>query len=372
MARRRANGEGCITKEPSGRYRVIVSIWTGGKRKRITRTAWKHADAVAILAKLRQESSGGALANVARLTVELFLQTWLADVVGQEAAFAANTLDSYRRAVTKHLVPRIGQLKLTDLSPVHVQNMLAAMSRDEVGSRTRQNAFAVLKTAMSNAQDLGLIADNPCRRIKRPAHQQEEIQPFTLDEAKLILKETAGTRWHAMLMLALTAGMRQGELLGLEWEAIDWKAGRIRVTQQAIEISGRKQLSKPKTKASIRTADITPDAVSALRDHRAILLTDGLAAGPLVFPAPEGGLESRGNFRTRVWQPLLLHLAIEPRGFHHTRHTYATLALGAGVPVTTVSKQLGHASVSTTLNIYSHVLDTHKTEATAVVARLFG
>lgn len=370
MPRKRANGEGCISREKSGRYRISVSVRRGGETKRVTRTAWKHADAVAILAKLRAECSSADLADPGKLTVAAFLERWLSDVVKE--TLSANTYDSYRRAIQKHIAPHVGAIPLAKFGAVHVQSMLATMSRDEVGARTRQNAFAVLKAAMVNAEALRLIRENPCRLIKRPKHEPEEIRPFTLDEARLLIKETTGSRWHAMIVLALTAGIRQGELLGLSWDSIIWKAGKIRIDQQAVEISGKTSLAKPKTKASVRVVDITPAAIEALRSHRTIMLKEGFAGQSLVFSAPEGGIESRGNFRTRVWKPLLVSLAIEPRGFHHTRHTYATLALGAGVPVTTVSKQLGHASVSTTLDIYSHVLDSHKSEATAVVSRLFG
>lgn len=319
MARKRANGEGCISREKSGRYRVSISVEVGGVRKRLTRTAWKHADAVAILSKLRVESSGESLNDPDKLTVAGFLKKWLADVVQQ--TLAENTHDSYRRAIEKHINPHVGRVSLAKFSAVHVQNMLATMSRDEVGSRTRQNTFAVLKAAMVNAETLRLIRENPCRLLKRPKHQRKDIRPFTLAEARLILSETVGDRWHAAFVIALTAGLRPGEILGLEWDAVDLKASQLRIEKQAVEIRGAPKLASPKTKSSIRTADITQQTVDALRDHRAILLKEGHAAGSLVFPAPEGGIESRGNFRTRVWQPLLLRLALEARGFHHSRHS---------------------------------------------------
>lgn len=369
MARKRANGEGSISKEASGRYRISVSVKVGSKLKRITRTAWKHADAVAILQKLRSDSEITLIRSPQRFTIEAYLKSWLRDVVCERAA---NTQESYRIACESHIIPHVGTVMLKVFEPVHIQHFMAEMARAEVGSRTRQNAFTVLRAAIRHAFKLRLIASDPFAHAEKPAHVPEEINPFTLDESKLILSSTIGSRYHAVMQLGITAGIRQGEMFGLEWDRVDIAARRIFINQQAVEISGRITLAVPKTKASIRTIDITKQAAAALTSHKAILLAEGNAGSKFVFPAPEGGIQGRGNFRTRVWNPLLLSLAIESRGFHHTRHTYATLSLGAGIPITVVSKQLGHSKVSTTLDIYSHVLDTHQTAATETLSRLFG
>lgn len=367
MSKRRANGEGCITKEASGRYRIIVSVWSGGKRVRKTRTAWKMADATAILNLMRAETN--LFEHPHRLTVAKYLELWLRDtIVGERRE---NTDFSYRFAIKKHINPRIGPILLRELGPIHVQSFLAEMARDSVGSRTRENAFVVLRAAMKHAEVMKLITASPCDGISKPKHVAAKMNPFTLEEARLLLSDTVGHRFHALLQLALTAGLRQGELLGLSWKMIDWKKSTVRVEQQAVSVQGETRIKPPKTGSSVRTVELTADCLAALQDHRAIMLAEGNLGNELVFPAPEGGIEGRGNFRTRFWDPLLVKHGLAHRGFHNTRHTYATLALGAGVPIPVVSSNLGHSKVSTTLDIYAHVLENHKTGATETVARLF-
>lgn len=366
-SRRRANGEGCITREPSGRYRIVISTWSNGKRVRMTRTAWKMADAAAILVEMR--SKADRLLRPERMTVEGWLRVWLADTIGGERR--ENTAVSYKFAVEKHICPRIGAILLRDLAPVHVQSFVAEMSRDGLGGRTRENAFVVLRAALNHAVGLRLIDVNPCESVAKPRHEAEKMKPFTLEEAQWLLEETVGHRYHALLHVALTAGLRQGELLGLHWDAVDLDSGRLRVEQQAVCVGSSPELAPPKTQSSVRTIELVPSCVAALRDHRAILLAEGNGASKLVFPARNGGLESRGNLRVRFWNPLLNRLNLAHRGFHNTRHTYATLALGAGVPVTVVSANLGHSKTSTTLDVYAHVLEAHRSGATAVVERLF-
>lgn len=383
MTRRRGNGEGCIHRETSGRYRVSISVWQDGRRRRKTRTAWKHADAVAILAALKADAGapGAGLVAVSRkLTVAEHCTEWLNKIVITKKKRAENTVDSYRRVIDnlitppigEHNPPQIGPVALAELMPDQVEDWLSDLAQAGRGSRTIENAFKVLRSAIKWACITHRVTDDPMLGISKPEHEQEEMFPFTLDEARTIISHTEGSRHHAQIVLGLTAGIRSGELLGLPWENVDLRAARIHIKQQAIEIKGSRTLAKPKSKSSIRQVDITADAVDALKDHRAIMLREGHAANPIVFPAPCGAIESRANFRQRVWLPILKKIGLKARGFHHTRHTYATLSLAAGVNIAVVSKQLGHSKISITYDIYNHVLPDHRKDALETVSKLFG
>lgn len=174
-----------------------------------------------------------------------------------------------------------------------------------------------------------------------------------------------------MIALGITAGLRTGELLGLHRNQIDFKAGSIHVKQQAIEIKGVRSIAPPKSKASIRTVNLIPLATEALRAQIELLKRDGLEKSALIFPAPKGGIESRANFRQRVWLPILKKLKIKARGFHHARHTYATHALANKIPVAVVSKQIGHSKTSVTYDTYSHSIPDHQVEAVETLSKLF-
>ena len=369
MSRKRANGEGCITKEKSGRYRVVISVWINGKRERRSRTAWKHADAVALLDELRGDAS--KMLDVRKITLQQHLTEWLEKIVIQKNKRAANTIESYRRAIEKQICPTLGRILLKRLSPDDIESWVYSLITEKVGSRTIENAFKILRSGLKWALRIRRIIDDPIAEISKPSHVSDDICPFSLEESKKILAASDGTRAHAMVALGIKAGMRSGELFGLPWRNVDLKSATIWIDQQAVEINGTRTIEKPKTKCSIRSVNLTPDAVEALRAHKAILLREGNAGSELVFPAPGGGIESRANFRQRVWLKLLKKAGVKPRGFHHTRHTYATLSLAAGVDVAVVSKQLGHAKTSITYDIYHHVLPDHKMEGTQTMSKLF-
>lgn len=367
---RRANGEGSIYRTAAGQWKVSLSIRTAaGKRRRINRNARTKADAVAILAKLRN-TDAAMFIDPERITLGQYLERWLTTHVA--ANRSASTAALYRSISDRHITPKLGGVGLRRLSTAIVQEFVDGMIAANTASRSRQLAFAILGKAMKHAVKVGLIPVDPTENVDKPAHRPKEIFPFTQDEAASIIAESAETRWHALYVLALTSGMRQGELFGLEWSEIDLPGRTVRIKQAAAEVGGRVSISKPKTENSVRTVEITELAAGALRTHRAILLREGNAGSKLVFPAPRGGLVARSTFRHRYWLRLLRHCSITPRGFHHTRHTYATLALGAGVPVHVVAKVLGHSKPSTTHDIYSHVLKQHQDQATAAMQRLFG
>lgn len=375
---KRANGEGSIYKTTNPKtgkevWKVSISLGPskGGKRKRICRNAATKTDAVAILAKLRGDGAAAVNQPTSRIAVSAFLADWLRHIETHKEPATATV---YKSMVERVIAPRIGTIHLGKLTTAHVQSFADALVRDEVTPRTRQMAFSILRTALRFAVRTGRIERDPSAAITKPAHRRKDIFPFTKDEASKILAATAGTRWHAMIVLALTTGMRQGELFGLTWEAVDLKGGKLRVFQAAAEVRGKVSIRKPKTKHSERVIELPPIAIEALRNHLAVMMAEGNAGNKLVFPAPLGGLMPRSTFRHRYWLRILKSEAVgaDPRGFHHCRHTYATLALGAGVPVHVVSRVLGHSKASTTLDIYAHVLQTHQSAATEAAQRLFG
>lgn len=370
--RRRSNGEGSIFQEASGRYRIAISVWVAGKRKQVTRTAWKHADAVAILANLRNEHSAKTL-STSTVTFEDFLHQWLDGDVKQTREL--NTAANYRIAVEKRIIPALGKVRIKDLSPLHVQKFVTDMIETGVGRHAQRAAFKAGKTACEYAISLNMIPVNPFKRIKCPRVDKAEMNPFTLFQAKALMEHTAGTRWHALYVLAFTTGMRQGELFGLQWDRIDWAKGTLRVDQALNDLTdedGDRFLKTPKTKSSMRTVRLTSQAINALRAHQTISMKEGFSGNPLVFLTVTGLPIRRHNFSYLVWKPLLAHLGIEHRGMHNTRHTYATLALGNGADPTVVSRQLGHANVATTFNFYSHAIKDHQIMVVNMVEKLFG
>jgi integrase len=368
-SKRRGNGEGSIYRRADGKWVANLTVAVKGQKQvRVRRICKTRSFAAEALEKLKTEYRGITSVD-GRSKLADWLPVWIAGTVSSSAA--ANTIESYRYAATNHIAPHLGDRSIIGLTASEVEQWIAELKRNQIGGRTIQNAFTVLRKAMGDAVRLGLRNDNPCKVVAKPQHESEAVFPFEVIEVKRLLNATHGDRLHALLVLALTTGMRKGELLGLKWSNVDWRENVIHVREQQIEISGKVSLATPKTACSIRDVPITPQARLALVDHRSLLLAAGFADGEMVFPGPTGGhyYSSRLN---KTWASLLVKLGLPHRGFHHLRHTFATHSLRAGVPITDLSRLMGHARVSTTLDTYTHVLHGLNSDFTAKTAKMYG
>lgn len=365
----RASGEGSLYQDAAtGRWvaAVTIGIDANGRQIRRRATATRKADAAAKLRELqRQKGLSPAAAGSAR-TLAAYLTGWLADI---KASRAAATHDSYRNAVERHVIPHLGGVSIDRLTPLHVQRWLTAM--DGVGSRTRQNAFKVLRRALTVAVKLQVIVSNPTDGFEAPRHQREPINPFTADEAAAIIESFEGSPWRLYVVLGFGCGLRQGEILGLQWG--DLAGDVINIRRQQTEISGAVAIGEPKSQSGRRSVPVPAQIIEAWTVARAEALAAGRAKpSDPVFVGPRGGVMRRSNFRHRQWSPTLAALGLPYRSPHQMRHTYATLALAAGVPVTVVSRALGHHQTSTTLNVYGHAMPDGIEQLRAVAGRLLG
>lgn len=362
--RSRGNGEGTIFEHGKGRRRKWKVQFSGGrnpltgKRIRITRTVAKHADAVALLQRLR----GSAPPPVNQKRLGAWLVTWLAGLDVQESA-ARSASDAVAK-ITKGL----GHHRVSDVTPAHIDEWLTSLEE----GRSKQIVFDTLNRALKHAARIQIRHDNPCANLPRPKAQPAEPRPFTQREAKAIIEHAKENtpRLAPLVILALATGMRQGELFGLLWSDVNLRTGAVTIRQQARSFGGKvTPRAKLKTNAAYRSITLPPVAVQALRSHQAASLRVG---DEKVFAAPEGGWIGRDTFRERFWRPLLKTLGIAHRGFHQTRHTYATHALSAGVPINIVAGILGHTNPATTLRMYARWIPTDQATARDASQRLLG
>lgn len=365
---KRSNGEGSIFRnKKTGKWVAQVSYYENGDRKRKTKTSEKRSDANTNLRKLHEEIKGG-LTGSADETVEAYLNTWLKSV---ERDSEENTYRSCKAITEKHTIPHIGKKKLKKLTPIDVQNLIDKLRDNGVGSRSVQLVYAYLNMAMVRACNFDVIRANPCGPVKKPKHEYEKADPFTVDEVRVILKHLKNHHFYSITYTALTTGMRPGELTGLIWPNVDFDKSQIHVVQQLTCPGGIKVIKKPKTKSSIRTIDISESTVNALLEHRKALVRRGLASTEFVFCSKSGVSMAHSTYQ-KTWAAVLKEVGIRHRGFHHMRHTFATFAISNGVPITVVSATLGHANTSMTLDIYAHVMESQRSDATDTVSRFIG
>jgi integrase len=188
------------------------------------------------------------------------------------------------------------------------------------------------------------------------------MRPLSPTQARTLLDAVEGNRLEALYVLAVTTGMRQGELLGLGWEDVDPEAGTVRVRRTLTLAKGGPRLTEPKTKGSRRSIRLTASAVEALVRHRVRQDSEGAAAGgkwndwDLVFCTRRGTPIRRDNLHDKHWKPLLKRSGLPDTRFHDLRHTCATILLTKGVHPKIISEMLGHSSIAITLDTYSHVI----------------
>ncbi len=201
---------------------------------------------------------------------------------------------------------------------------------------------------------------------------------LSADQVRALFLAAAGDRLEALYVLAITTGMRQGELLALRWSSVNLKAKRLAVTETLQRDGGHFRFEEPKTKASRRQVEVSELAIEALRQHRRRQVQERLAAGPLwtdhdlVFANAVGNPINVSNLVPRSFNPLLAKAGIPRIRFHDLRHTAATLLLELGEHPKVVQEMLGHSQVGVTLDLYSHVTPTMHRQAADRFDRLLG
>jgi integrase len=208
----------------------------------------------------------------------------------------------------------------------------------------------------------GLVPRNPAAEADSPRVRTPEMLPLSPARARTLLAAAEGNRLEALYVLAVTTGMRQGELLRPGWEDVDLEARTVRVRRTLTLARGGPRLTEPKTRGSRRSISLTTPAAEALERHREHQDSEGAARGDewnsqaLVFCTRRGTPLRRDTLHDKYWKPLLRRAGLPDIRFHDLRHTCATLLLTKGVHPKIVSDMLGHSSIANTLDTYSHVI----------------
>jgi len=375
MPKRRGKGEGSITQLKDGLWQARVTYYEGGvaKRKAFYGKTRKEAQEklTAALASLQQ---GLPVAPSERQSLGEFLGHWLETTA--KNTLRPNTYESYCGVVRKQIVPHVGGVRLTRLTPQHLSGLYAKLQESGLSARTVQFAHAVLHKALDQAVRWGLIPRSPADLVDTPRPKRKELAVLSPEQVEALLAAAKGERLEALFVLAVTTGLRRGELLGLKWGDVDWDAGRLHVQRALVRVNNGMVEQEPKSKRG-RSIALPQVALRALHKHRAKQLEERLHAGEYwqdsdyVFASEVGGPLPLRTLFVR-FKRLLQKAGLPEIRFHDLRHTAATLLLRQGVHPKVVQEMLGHSSIQMTLDVYSHVLPDLQREAANKLDELLG
>lgn len=390
MTTRRSNGEGTRPKKRAdGRWfaRIRTVDQTTGQHRRVDvygRTSTEVSDKIRAIRN--EVADRGGYRPPPRTSVEAFLRQWLDDVV--KPTVRPGTFRSYRGIVNNHLIPSLGHVQLTRLTPPMIARVLAGDDEDPDAAtpRTRELAYIVLNAALDVAVKWELVRANAAAVVDKPRVPKVEIAFLVPAEVDELLAQARHDRHYALYLLAIFSGLRPGEIFALQWPQVDLEAGTVTVTHTLDPETLER--GEVKTRRGRRTVDVSPTIMAELRAHRARMLGEGNPHG-WVFPAREGGPIRLSNLTRRSWKPLLIatwggvevkapteddpdRVLTVPKHDHRLydlRHTAATLMIAAGVHVKVISERMGHASVAFTMDTYGHVLPTLGKDAALALDR---
>ncbi|MHB1940788.1 MAG: tyrosine-type recombinase/integrase [Candidatus Dormibacteria bacterium] len=325
-----------------------------------------------LVAALRAHQEG-QLPLGSRETFGRFWNVWLPSI---RSNLRPRTWTRYEELGRIHLLPLLGATRIGDLSVQKVQALHGRMLGMGVSPSTVHHAHAVLHRALADAVRWGVVSRNVAGLVPPPRMATHEMQTLSGAQARELCRAAAGSRFEALYVLAVTTGMRQGELLALRWSGVDLDRGLVQVTGTMTRTEAGLGIAPPKTARSRRAVALADQAIEALIRHRGrqkqekALLGEAWVDEDLVFPNSIGGPMQRDHLVKRDFAPLLQRAGLPAIRFHDLRHTAATLLLGESVHPKVAPEMLGHATVAITLDRYSHVTETMQRAAAQSMSEL--
>jgi integrase len=334
------------------RWNAVIDLPRGGDdtRRQVTRTFDTAGDAHAWLAQMAVDA--GKEATDSGPLVSEYLTGWL----DGQVFLRPSTRASYRAHVEKYLNPALGVTPVTEVAHVQVERLVHDLAARGLAAATVQRILATLRSAMAHAVRTGLIHANPTSGVRVPSQVVRPIHTWTPDEAATFLEHLSDDALGVLQRLALTTGMRRGELLGLRWSHVSLTGGFLFVQVSRISIGGVTVEGPPKSRAGTRTVFLDPNTVTALRRLQLASRPEGEDGHKALLFTDTDGHPFTPWWVSRQFQQVISELGLPRIRFHDLRHTSATLGLASGESLKEVSARLGHSDIGITANVYADVL----------------
>lgn len=365
-AHKNAHGAGTIRKRPDGRWEGRCTIgFNEATGKQVQKSVYgkTQKEVREKMSKIIAEVDEGTYAEPTKLTVGMWLDEWLDTYV--QHAVKPYTVDSYRSICKNHIKPRLGQTKLSKLTAPKVQSFYNELLTDSgLSAKTVKNVHGILHRALNQAMRVGFIKTNVAALCDPPKHQRQEVKPLEQDDVSALLKAIQGHDFELIYKVTLFTGLRQGEVLGLTWDAVDLDKRTIYVNKQLTKTTktgGGKYILSPTKNSRGRNIYIAPYVCELLREQKNRQQRMKARAGDewnnewnLVFTNEFGKHLTHGT-AYKHFKAIAKQIGLPDARFHDLRHSYAVISLESGDSIKTVQENLGHATSSFTLDVYGHV-----------------
>lgn len=354
---------GRIRRRGADSWEITVDLGNDAQGRRLRKfftVRGKRSDADRKLREVMAALDRGLPVDTSKITVAEFMERWLKDYATPHTR--PRTAESYRVIARVHIVPHIGQLPLQKLQPADIQRMEAAILASGRSANTVQHVHRTLSQALKHAVKWGLLWRNPAQAVDAPRFARRETQVPDVAAVNAVLRMADATEYGAVLSFLAYTGCRRAEALGLRWQDVDMERGAASIVQTLHRVNGQGiVVLPPKSAKGRRAIALDQHTVALLRRHRTaqaerrLRLGDVYQNNGLVFAGPLGKPLDPATL-THVWQRVARKSGLSGVRLHDLRHFHATMLLSQGVHPKVVQERLGHATISITLDTYSHVV----------------
>jgi integrase len=352
---KRGNGEGSVFERPDGRWQGAVTIGRDGHGKQKKKIIYGRTqeEALAKLQALRQQLATGNYTDT-KLTVKSFFERWIKEKARQ---LKARTLAAYRYDIETHIVPNLGSMKLEKVTPLHLQTVLSSIA-DKNGVDRANKVRTILFMGFKQAVKWLLLTRNPVEATERFKTTKREMPLWTPEEAAKFLDAARSHRLYALFYLAISSGLRVGELLALEWS--DLKGDTLHVQRSIGWVDGQLVVSTPKTERGKRKVKLDKATLAVLESHWKQQEAERVKAGEKyhaqgILFANRHGAYTKPRKLSQRWYELQILSGVPQIRFHDLRHLNVSLRRKLGQDAKLIADQVGHADPSFTMRLYTHL-----------------
>ena len=371
MATKKANGSGTIRKRADGRWEGKYTLGYDPKTGKLIRKSvyGKTQKEVRLaLSKIVSEMDSGTYAEPSKMKVSQWLDEWLASYTMN---IKPATRSAYEEHIRVHIKPSLGDILLKQLSTRDIQQLYTNLLKErELSPKTVRNIHGVLHRTLEQAKLLGYVRVNPADAAVTPRVEKKQVETLDAEDIGKFLAAIRGTKYEYPLFVAIFTGLRQGELLGLTWDCVDFEHGMLLINKQHNRVKGDTEFrfaSLKNDKARVLTvADEVIDVLKLQKQRQeswAAALGNGWENPDNLVFTTEFGRYINNKILYQNFKRIAKNLGKPDLRFHDLRHTYAVNSLRAGDDIKTVQENLGHATASFTLSTYAHATPGMKRES---------